>query len=783
MALLDRFRRPSVLRAPAEHRALVAAGRRIDLNLRKEVESLVQRRNTWQKDAWSYWHSVGPLKYVTNFKGNVLARAKFFPAWATPDSDVPVPLEDADGVPAGLVEAAGDSMARLGDLPPIIRRFTVCWDVPGEGFLVGYVEDGTETFEVVSRSQLHKHNGRDAIEVRYSSTDRGGREINPQRDFFARLWQEDAEWPAMADSPMRSVLFEVEELLILNRHVRAVGRSRIANGNLLTLPQELSILPDDYASPDGSPGLQVHSYANDIQRAFIEPIHDEGSASAVSPILVEGPHKYLDGIRYIEMPRTIDATIDSRTEKLYVTLARAMNTPPERLLGLQGTTFANASQVERSEWDAHIAPTGEAIGLSLAKAYLRPELAERGFSPADLRNLTIAVDPARAVSNPSLASDAKDAAKLGVIGSEATRRALGFDDADAPTDDDRALWMAMNKGTVDAGLTTELLNKVLDLALGERERIVVAPASSPAPPAPPLRRPTPAGQDQVPREPVAASAAPERGEQTGRRLGEIDAALLARVVVAADAAMGRALERAGAKLRSAVQTNKALAAQVNGTPASDVGLVLGRGVLTQFGVEEDALLADAFGGFVGQYEAWVAAAQGEAAVVAAGLAGWDETRRAQIEAQQADDRHESGLLLLAALLGLARLRLFQRETAPEVGEHDPSLSVPTGVIRPALTRAGGIPRPDPWPGEVATGRTILGGLADDGFGVTFWVWSYGAFPRVPFEPHLALSGVRFDRWDSPVLMNTSGWPRVTHYRPGDHAGCGCAAWPVLTEVT
>jgi hypothetical protein len=38
------------------------------------------RPESWQGQAWSYWESVGELRYVATWIGNVLSRARLVPA-------------------------------------------------------------------------------------------------------------------------------------------------------------------------------------------------------------------------------------------------------------------------------------------------------------------------------------------------------------------------------------------------------------------------------------------------------------------------------------------------------------------------------------------------------------------------------------------------------------------------------------------------------------------------------------------------------------------------------
>lgn len=808
MALGLRRRRPQALAASAadDFRVLVAAGRRIDLQQRKVVEQLVKARPTWHEEAWAYWYAVGELKYAARFQGNVLSRAKFFPALLSPGADTPVPVDLAEGLPSGFAEAARDEVSRLGDLNQLVRRLVVQWQVPGEGYLVGRKEDGEERWEIASRSQLARTRHDGVLELRYDSGDREGVPIYQDRDVLVRLWQEDEQWPGMSDSPMRAMLYEIEELLILGRHIRSVGRSRIANGSIFKLPSELSFgAGDELASPDGASGAQKHTYAEKVQNAFIEPIHDEGSAAAVAPIIIEGAHRYLDQVGYVEMPRGIDPVIDARIEKLFLRFARTWNLPPERILGMGGTTFANASQVERSEWDAHLAPLGEQIGIAFSAGWFRAAVVERNpaWRPV-VRQLVIAVDPARAVTNPTLAKDAVDAHKAIAISDATLRRALGFDEGDRPNDEELARRIAVAKGTVDSNITQDLLTTLLVAILG-RERVTTAPGQAPPPDREQIEadrereppRETPQGrQDPVPREapqavstaPTLVAAAPERELELAARLVDLDQQLLQRLLVALDAAVSRGLERAGSRLRAAVQSSS-VAASVKGVAPERVGFVVGRDRARELGVDEDRLVGGVFEEQRDRYARWVERAQEAAVSSAARELRWDDTRVEDVLAQLREPRERSWAALVSALTGLTRSRLFETHVLESRGEHDDTLVVAPAVIRGALAVAGGhpefllgqwLPPPvDRFLGGAAYGDVLRREVLASGVRSAGWRWIYGSLPRVPFPAHAALDGAVVGDVQDGRLANGDPFPRFGSFFPGDHPGCLCVTAEVL----
>jgi hypothetical protein len=169
-----------------------------------------------------------------------------------------------------------------------------------------------------------------------------------------------------------------------------------------------------------------------------------------------------------------------------------------------------------------------------------------------------------------------------------------------------------------------------------------------------------------------------------------------------------------------------------------------------------------------------------------------------LEPQQADDLDGAWVWFAAALTGLATAKLWTPDpSAPTIGEHDPSVMIPAGMVRQAVARAGGAQGlitggQDAWvtltdagtrpAGGIGTGDLIRGALRDGGATIEGYVWRYGpAFRARPFEPHMSLDGQSFENFDSDVLAS-DGTFGFGFWIPGDHAGCSCDAEPAIIGV-
>jgi hypothetical protein len=290
----------------------------------------------------------------------------------------------------------------------------------------------------------------------------------------------------------------------------------------------------------------------------------------------------------------------------------------------------------------------------------------------------------------------------------------------------------------------------------------------------------------------------DRVAQLGRRWADRDRQLRSRLLVAADAAMTRALDRAGARLRSRLGAAKHSPWRdiIDGHPNREVASLIGPAAVTAaIDADPATLIESEFDEIVARFRAQVGRAQRQTRSELAEL-GLDDEQVERMERAQAEDRERGAELLLALLVGLASSRLFDPSpSAPPIGEHDPDMSVPAGVMRQALSVAGGA-RGEPTrggafrgpderiAGQLATGQTVADFAREIGLEIAGYTWDYGdaSTRQTPFPPHESLDGVQFDTWDDPALANSAAFPDTQFLFPGDHDGCQCDAVPRFVDL-
>jgi len=844
-------------RGQQQPNALVAAATRIKLDEPKVAKRQAAKRQEWQADAWGYFDEVPEIKESIRYRGNQLGKLRLYVAVEDPRDPeaAPIPVtDDASGVPASVAAAAVAELARLrdplGGQGAIQRETDMNLEVAGELYLVGWGErteqvrqrDGSyqeqvvpEAWEVRSVSEVEVKGSGESTRywVRDSPDDRNGRPLDPDRDTIIRIWTRHPQWSNMADSAMRGLLGDCKLLQAMQQQLQAHTWRGVSAG-FFTVPNELSFGPADPTQPDGEGNDDAGDPLDAVMhQVLVEPIADPSDPSTVQPGLLRGPAEFLkpDVLRRIpfydpEHVQGLEDGIKARVDRI----ARGLNLPVEKIMGHQQTTFANAAQVDEDEFNDYLRPSADTLVEALTFAFLAPQLAENPAVPPEWADgrMFVWYDPKALIRQPDPSEAADAAHDRWAISDEAYRKHKGFSDDDAPTPDELLRRAGLRRGILTAELTQALLEPVGgDVDWPDQAALEPAPAGAPAEDGGEgdeavdaaaraalallmadangreqlrtvlhgfgIHQPMPAAAAPAPA-PLALTAAPQ-DRNPGRELMELDRELRTRLSVAADDAMTRALERAGNRLRSKTNGTE-YRGLLRNVPVTHGYATLGQSLVAQV-LGDDDPLDGAWDDLERQFMAWGEQAQEQAIDVANRVSsGFSTSEREALQLRQADDLATAWVWMREALTSLAHARLYDPDPgAPEVGEFDPTLKVPSGLVRQALARAGGATglvteeggawvaltdggtRPA---GGIGTGELVRGAMRDHGALVEAYRWVYGpAFRARPFEPHRALDGVTFQNFDDPVLANPSSFPPFGFYMPGDHTGCICDFEPTI----
>jgi len=469
-------------------------------------------------------------------------------------------------------------------------------------------------------------------------------------------------------------------------------------------------------------------------------------------------------------------------------------------------TGNSAWSVSQENWKNYLEPHTRLIVDSLTEAYLRPSLMMPagkggwGLSEDEADLVQVWYDAGNVTENANRAMDARELYDRGEVGGEYLRTSHGASKGDAPTDEEMRRMITWK---ASQSMSPEVVQALIAQAIGG-DGVSVNGQSTPTPRAIEVSRPESSGETTSgaptsgtsgtqPTQPVpsgvVAAVNPQRVLDSvtllsGDRLAEIERALRDRLVVAADDALVRALEKAGSRVRASLQQkDKTLAADVKGLAAEDVCPLVGQARIAELGIREDTLLGRAFDYLAKKFTAWTTQAVRDVARTVADLAGLTLPQVAALVSKLSARIPTAWKTLEARLQARALDRLYGRGGDEERGEI-PDTIVSPGDIRAALSEIGGAAGTDgAQAGGLALGTDVTGVIDEQADRVGF-SWKYGITPRErQFEPHRQLNGHRFESWSDAGLATNAQTAWVgTHYAPGDHDGCLCdyvPTWAIL----
>jgi hypothetical protein len=829
VGVLDRARGRRRTRPQA--RVVVASGVRITRQNVDAVRHYVSGKAEWQAHAWAYRDLIGELREGLQYQCRAVGRVAFMPAQINPNADEPW-LLDADecDLPPALREAAVEELNRLPiDSMTWKQRLAENLAVVGEAWLHGHSDprdpDG-EVWDVRSVDEVEA-----GMSGGFSLNNGGNRpdEVDLDTDDLLRLWQPHPARYWHADSALRALLDVCEDIVLIGKELRAASRSRIAANGFLLFPDGMMLRSTRQTAEGVSTGDD--RFAADLLAQVTSSISNEGDPGAVMPAIITGDVDDLQHVRHVEIAREDSPSLIAKLDKALARLGSGMDIPAEIITGMADANHWTAWQISTETFRHHIEPLVRIVDDALAEGYLREALLarEEGFDPALVAKVTVWHDAGTLTENPNRGDDAIKAYDRGAIGFDSLRQALGFADGDKPEDDEFVRMIAWKAG-IQADLAAEILRAQVGAQLlpqGAQPRVIEArpaddgeqqPDSGPGQTG---RGPRGGGDGQDPADPVpevpadVQAAVVDRGValvqqilaasyggrefrvpvDVARDLADLERATRQRLAAECDAAVRRAVERAGSRVtshtngRERANYRAAIEAQPDRYPTA----VLGRETVTAaLGLDEARLLADAWDALYPRFARIMGRAVVEAARLTGRLLGLTGRAAERSEQRIVDDM--TGRIdpawnnLRERLDRAAEHELFD----PLDPDADPTerdgegrdLLVTEQDIREAMAEIGGFldeaqgAEPQGVSG-LTTGSTVTREVRDHGGETLGFEWHYGITPRPrSFEPHHDLHMRRFPSFTDPALSTVTNYGgRYTwvgpFFRPGDHTNCSC----------
>lgn len=400
--------------------------------------------NGWKIDAWDAYDHIGELRYVCQWIANALSRVTLYAADVDPTTGRPT-TTPTDNTTAAQI--AADIAGGPAGQAAMLSRLATYLTVPGEGWIAVILRttptgSTNEEWHVLSGDEIINRAGR--IQLRLPDTDHP---FNPETDILTRVYRPHPRNARESDSPVRASLPVLHEIRRMTAAIEGAAKSRLTGNGILLLPHEISmpVTEPPRADPD-APGLpptdtaptsrERQVTAQDVmvqlQQVMTTAIQDPTSAAAMVPIVLKAPGDTLDKIRHLRFESDVTETSLKTREAAIRRLAISLDVPPEVLTGVGGTNHWNAWSIDESSIKTHIAPMMTIICEALTEAVLRPLLDNAGIDPT---TITLWYDLTDLALHPDRGEDAVAAFDRGAIGAPTLRRALGFTDDDAPTQD------------------------------------------------------------------------------------------------------------------------------------------------------------------------------------------------------------------------------------------------------------------------------------------------------------------------------------------------------------
>lgn len=422
-------------------RSLTAAAQRV-------VSTKIARNTTvthedWQSDAWSMYDLVGEQRFIASTISRRLSQAALYVGELSDDQRNDPRITDDPNLSA-ILDAVGGSFHSVAGM---LERMSLNLFMAGEFWLVG-IHPGlfTDTpikelslddvaladldWRVLSVDELTIRNNTASLSIGDSRL--SGRNIPVDLLYTVRCWRPHPRFGWRADSPTRSALPVLRELVALTMHISAQVDSRLAGAGVLIVPasadeamrQRMGTSPDSDDDP----------FTDSLMQAMLTPISDRSAASAVVPLVVTVPDSSIEHFRHITFTSELDAEARPLRDEAIRRLALSQDAPPELLLGTAGMNHWGAWLVRDDTVTMHIEPPLALICDALTAQYLHPVMRSLNYSEAQIARTVIWYDVSKLIARPNKSSDAERLYDKGVLSPETLREAAGFDESDAPTE-------------------------------------------------------------------------------------------------------------------------------------------------------------------------------------------------------------------------------------------------------------------------------------------------------------------------------------------------------------
>jgi len=621
----------------------------------------VERRSVdaRQSEAYDFNEIIGEVGYLNTLTADTVGRCNVRIMQDVPGDGSEDPVVSEDPRPHRVMRAF---VGPTGDIHSLMAQGALCLKIAGEGYLVGTTIPSLDgrfmgiVWEMLSVEEI-KPEGKER--VKRNSGGSGSATTLPEDTYIARMWQPDPRYSDRPDSALMRNAAICREIITLTQVVDAVAKSRLSAGALF-VPDELSFGPIDPVEDPAGESDDVDEFTEELIDHMSAPVEDRTSAAGLVPLVIRGAADLGESIRLIDLARDLDTLYLEIRQEALTRLARGLDAPPEIIEGKGGLNHWTGYNVDADFIAKHVGPAGQKVLDFYTVAYLRPMLVEfEGMTQEEAAAYSLQLDTSPITSRSDDAETARVAYDRIELSGDALRRHSGFTEAEAPSEEERLRRILTD---VLERRPLEFASTILPILFPEQ------PVDLPG---------SPGTRDEVPSMPLETPADPAVDQDSGQ--GEpapasIGTPLVDRLATAADAALERALERAGNRVISNMArlngAGEEVRARVREADKTEVMAVVGPANLERMGHTPATLSSGAWARLRDTGKRWVR----------------DSLTAQGTDYRVADERAEDAMRRLCEAMDE---RFVQAALAPcRVGGN--GLRVPDDMVREALAAAGAL---------------------------------------------------------------------------------------------
>ena len=411
----------------ARQSSSLTAAATVEANARDTTSKKVTRNKKhagvdsgWQAEAWAMYDQVGELRYVSNAIAGRMGQARLF-------------------VKKNGDEIEDDEILKL-ITPQMVERMGLNLFVAGSCHLGGIpVETGALGNRMESKWAVYS-----ALEAKETSGTWDIRDKKYKSDdvYMTRIWDpHPAHWE-QADSPVRSSLPVLRELVGLTQHVSAQIDSRLAGAGVYWVPNTILNSAKVPESDGQAQTFSENPVLNAIMTAMLLPMEDRANASAIVPLLLGAPDDAISKIRFDTFSTPFDKNTQQLREESIRRLGLSLDSPPELLQGMGDANHWGMWLVRDEVIQTHVSPRLDLIADALQTGFYMPiQKQQPDYDEND--TYEVGFDVSHLVQRPNRLADASQLHAVNALGDKALREAGGFEEIDAPTSQERAVAMAL----------------------------------------------------------------------------------------------------------------------------------------------------------------------------------------------------------------------------------------------------------------------------------------------------------------------------------------------------